>query len=168
MKNILKKLGFLVLALGLFGGLAYDAHLVYQTSKDAEAAYIPFNENATPRFQEVTISSAQLLDIFDTPVELIPAPGSGKVIKVMSIVGVMNGNTIAYVSNGLYIKMGASVISSDAAVLGLLTQVPRDFLSVLPVSLPTNTALQATSVVSDPTTGDGELRLRITYQLISV
>lgn len=168
MKNILKKLGFLILVLGVFGGLAYDAHLVYKTSNSAEATYLPFNENATPRFKEVTLTSAQILDIFDTPVELIAAPGSGKVIKVNSIVAVMNANTIAYVSNGLYFKVGSSVVSSDATILGLLTQIPRDLLSVLPVSLPANSALTATSVVSDPTTGDGDLRLRITYQVISI
>lgn len=168
MKNILKKLGFLVLALGLFGGIAYDAHLIYQTSKSAEASYLAISENSIPRYKEVTITSAQILDIFDTPVELIPAPGAGKVIKINSIVAVMENNTIAYIGNGLYIKVGSSVVSSDATILGLLTQVPRDMLSVLPVSLPTNSALTATSVVSDPTTGDGDLQLRITYQIINI
>lgn len=131
-------------------------------------SYLAISTNTIPRYKEVTITSAQILDIFDTPVELIPAPGAGKVIKVNSIVAVMANNTIAYIGNGLYIKVGSSVVSSDATILGLLTQVPRDMLSVLPVSLPTNSALTATSVVSDPTTGDGDLKLSITYQIIEV
>ena len=131
-------------------------------------SYLAISTNTIPRYKEVTITSAQILDIFDTPVELIPAPGAGKVIKVNSIVAVMENNTIAYIGNGLYIKVGSSVVSSDATILGLLTQVPRDMLSVLPVSLPTNTALTATSVVSDPTTGDGDLKLSITYQIINI
>lgn len=41
MKNFLKNLGILILIFGIFGGIAYDSHLIYQASKQADASYIP-------------------------------------------------------------------------------------------------------------------------------
>ena len=48
---------------------------------------------------KVTLSSAQILNSFTTPVQLIAAPGAGKVIFVTHFLINFNFNTVAYATN---------------------------------------------------------------------
>lgn len=45
---------------------------------------------------KVTLTSAQILDLHNTPVELIPAPGTNKFIVVLSVYSFLDFNTTPY------------------------------------------------------------------------
>lgn len=48
--------------------------------------------------KKITLTSAQILDLHNTPVELIPAPGVDKFIHVLNIYSFLDFNTTAYVT----------------------------------------------------------------------
>ena len=49
-----------------------------------------------------TLTSAEILDLHNTPIELIPAPGAGKMIQIMKNSFRLNYNSIAYTPLGLW------------------------------------------------------------------
>lgn len=55
------------------------------------------------RIANVTMSSAQILSAFTTPIELVPAPGAGLTILVLSVYAKMDYNSVAYATNTQYV-----------------------------------------------------------------
>lgn len=131
---------------------------------------------------KVTVPSADLLAVVTgpTPYQLIPAPGAGKFIDVISIVCNLNFNTTAYdFNNALRIgtnTTGSTTIGTDG---GQLTISPYNMINASATKLSVvgsanaeknvNTALylnagSATTV----TTGDSDIDLYITYKIVTL
>lgn len=131
---------------------------------------------------KVTVPSADLLAVVTgpTPYELIPAPGAGKFIDVISIVCNLNFNTTAYdFNNALRIgtnTTGSTTMGTDG---GQLTISPSNIINASATKLSVvgsasakknvNTALylnagSATTV----TTGDSDIDLYITYKIVTL
>lgn len=121
---------------------------------------------------ELSLSSAQILALNTTPVELLPAPGSGKAINILSAVGQMHFLTAAYATHTVL----ALVYHGQAAG-------PLQSTTLLPISsgvlidplvasgqpqLLSDTGLDVTVLAGDPTAGSGTLKLYVTYEVITL
>lgn len=118
----------------------------------------------------VTLSSAQILAGYTTPVSIVAAPGSGKYIEVISATAYNNFNTTAY-ANGtdlLELQVGAKVWefpnSFTEAVADQVCQGTRVDNAVISQ----NTALTVRTTSADPTTGDGTITLKVIYVIRTI
>lgn len=128
------------------------------------------------RYKEVSITNAQMLDLADTPVELIAAPGAGKVIEVESVVFLFD-YTAAYTAGGgddLDICYGAeTAIIATGEATGFVDATADDMLFVTRVAnfSPSKTVAENVAVVlaNDGTDfGGGDaanaVRVKIAYR----
>jgi hypothetical protein len=108
------------------------------------------------------ISSAELLALNASPIEILPAPGIGKYYEYKARLEYLFGNT-AYTTSGggaPYLAQGAKDCYFDKTLLEQEAD-GVSFGTFYAYGL-TNTALTLTAD-SDPTVGDGTARLVITY-----
>src|SRR5712691_3316089 len=73
----------------------------------------------------VTLSSAQLQHLRATPVQLVPAPSSGQLLNLVSIVGQYKFSNAAYtLGNGGYLStsLGSAPIHATLATPGFIDQ----------------------------------------------
>ena len=118
-----------------------------------------------------TISSAQLLTLGDTDVELIPTPGSDMAIQLESVVLVIDGGTTAYDFSG-----NAQIGTASTPQMRRVASSNLNTTSVLPIDLDRegtggrvllsiNEAV-VLGITANPTQGDGVVRYIITYRVI--
>lgn len=127
----------------------------------------------------VTITNAQMLALSTTPVELIPAPGAGKLIIVDRIVAKHNYSTAAFSDTNLTIGYddGADVtvatIDATNFLNGVSASATRPLISPVDAATAVDTSAQieneniAITAAANPTTGGGTLTLDIFYYVIS-
>jgi hypothetical protein len=125
---------------------------------------------------KVTLSSAQILALNSTPIQLVAAPGAGLMIEVLGISGTMNFLTAAYATNTnvsiLFNGAGLSLFTFNAILTSTVTRTGR----ATPVALTgtnalqilANTKLEIQAPVGNPTTGAGSLDIYITYRVVPV
>ncbi len=122
---------------------------------------------------KVTLSSSQILNLFTTPVELIPSV-SGKLLILNSMYQKYNYGTTTY-SNINTCKIGYGTTSLLLANLGLLVYDVTNANGIFAPSL--NIASTSTyaglpivlgATISNPTTGDGTLDLYISYSEVTL
>jgi hypothetical protein len=119
---------------------------------------------------KVSLSSAQILNSFTTPIELIAAPGAGKVIDVISARYKTTYNGTAYDTNtaGAIRFKGTPGISISLA----FAASGISYTSYLPaISSPfdfENGAIEFGTTVGNPATGDGTIDIYITYTVITL
>lgn len=149
---------------------------VYDSAKNLLWAVDPNGNNAVDT-ATVTITSAQLLALFTTAINLVAAPGANKVLEFVSGTLSYIYNTTAYTINGstnLSIKYkdktGADV-SSTRATTGVIDQTANVYSLFRPLTA--QLALDANAInqplclalaAANPTLGDGTLKLTIKYR----
>lgn len=124
---------------------------------------------------KTSLSSAQLLALAATPVQIVAAPGAGNVILPLSIILRSNFNTAAYAAgsqvnlyigskaNGLLLPVCAATFVQSVATRVQLTPLTA-FAAVLDVSANiVNQALYLSAVGAEFTTGDGTLDVYLAY-----
>lgn len=126
---------------------------------------------------EVTITPANIVAMYTTPVEVLPAPGAGKVIEVLSAVLIYDFLTAAYTGGGVvtlaYGSGGATITANIAAANSFAASGDKVYpLSVLNaaggISMPVNTPVvitNASGVFVNPGTAAGVGRLHIVYRI---
>lgn len=124
---------------------------------------------------KTSLSSAQLLALSATPVQLVAAPGAGNVILPISIIFRLNFGTAAYAAGStlrLYVGLKANglsfVVAAQALIQAVATTVQLTpstaFLGVLGVSANmVNQALYLSPIGAEFTTGDGTLDVYLAY-----
>lgn len=120
-----------------------------------------------------TLTTAQVLALFTTPVSLIPAPGAGKYIEVLSVVVKTTFNTIAYTgANALELRYtdgaGTKVTGDIAAALinAAATRIDKA-VAVAATSLVANAAVVAAVPVANPAAGNSPITIDILYRIVT-
>jgi hypothetical protein len=119
----------------------------------------------------VTVTSAQILALFTTPITLIAAPAAGNYIVVESISALNDFGTAAYVVNagGMAIKYsgGSTVFTLDQSWGQAASDQLNTFGGSSLASVPAATALTISANVANPTTGDGEWDIEVVYRIVT-
>jgi hypothetical protein len=96
------------------------------------AAVVPPEEEPMKRIQH-TLTSAELLNLKATPIQLLPSPGPGKFYAVHSLFASFNHITTAYTLNGnTLIKTTTTETGPIAVALNYLITVAANRMSQLP------------------------------------
>lgn len=122
-------------------------------------------------FKATTLSSAQMLALFDTPVELIPAPGAGKMIVPLHFSLALVYGTTQYGINGTpLIGYDGQTDFTTVDLVPIMSEVESKVRLVSlamnhPFAVVENKALMAMDMVENPTDGDSDLRIGISYYI---
>jgi len=168
-----------------------DAAPTFVATGDAGQVLTSNGAGAAPTFQAagggaspaeaqaitVTLSSANIQAMFATPVTLIAAPGSGKLIQVDEVVVNFIYNSIAY-ENGseLRIKYSGSAENLFATIAdtgpmqgtaSFINGAQKTEATIALTSL-TNTAIVATNNTSAFTTGNSTMKIYLRYRVITL
>jgi len=129
------------------------------------------NQNgcACIRQAKVTITSAQLLSINFTPIQIIPA-SAGSFIEVVSASVSIDFNTMAYNTNTNLILLpsgGEKILESD--VLGLTSVTSLDTIKFTSVqgTTPRDVAINVSVETDSPIGGDSDITVYVTYREIT-
>jgi len=119
---------------------------------------------------KVTLNSASILTLGNTAATLIPAPGTGKVIDIISISHYLDAGSVAYnFGSSLEVKIGATAF-------GTLSQQSANFATDLVSKIETGNTTkvidQNTAVTfeanANPTQGNGVMYFNIFYRVLNV
>lgn len=129
------------------------------------------------KIKKTSVNASQILSIFDTPVEIIPAPGAGKMIIPQQIIIVIRFNTTTYSNPGgaWRIMIGNSPIqlttmtSYIAAATFDKETIQTLFYSALTTSGTfINAPLLLTTTSSNPIGGDSGIDVYVAYDEIKL
>tara|TARA_R110000765_G_scaffold13590_3_gene40646 strand:+ start:6337 stop:6858 length:522 start_codon:yes stop_codon:yes gene_type:complete len=126
--------------------------------------FFGINTNAA----SVTVSAAELLTSFSAPVEIIPAPGAGKVIDILSIIIYYNPGTTVFDFSG-FLNLKIDTVSF-AQIADSTPNTATDLIKhyqVLTGNVAQNTALKLVAA-SNPTQGNGKIYFNIMYRTLVV
>jgi hypothetical protein len=146
------------------------------STKLATTEYVDTATAGQLQTTSVEVSSAQLLDLDNTPVQIIPAPGAGKINVINHVTLTLDYNTTTYtVGAGAY----RLVYGADTANLMELTtftnfiQATADAASVvIPNSVVAadvgiNAAINLTTTTA-PETGDSPITVHVAYREVTI
>lgn len=119
----------------------------------------------------IDISSAEILALFTTPKQLVASPGAGKYVEIIASSAVFTSGGAAYATNTnlvLQYTGGTSRIAIDAgATLTSAADKIAPF-NIDGTEIKSNAALNATVQVGNPTGGNGTLKIKITYKIVTI
>lgn len=124
---------------------------------------------------KISITSAEILALNSTPIQLLPASGSGKVYQILDVMGRLNYLTASYATNTnlrvLYIGVGLTLFTCPSLIAGSALRI-QQFNRTASVGSTTqilgNTAVYLDVQTGNPTSGSGSLDIYISYKVIDV
>ena len=126
---------------------------------------------------EKTITSAEVLDLHDTPIDLVDAQGANKIIVPTQIIGELDFNSVAYATNGIVqiFSGGTEEIASVSAngfLFGTLSRIVNigtsNASAVGNTQYVANQPLTISVETGNPTAGDSDIVIRGYYKVITV
>lgn len=124
----------------------------------------------------ITVPTASVLTLFSTPYTLLPAPGVGKAIKLITWSTSLTYNTTTYAANTtlqVYTDTATALQGNDTVVL--TSTVSRHLTGNLIIAtgatstqLIANKALLLNTLTGNPTTGNSDLVIHLGYQIIDL
>lgn len=127
----------------------------------------------------LTLTSGQIKALNSTPLTIVSAPGVGKYIQVVCVSGEYTAVSAAYTTNTLLqiTASGATLVQAQNANL-LLSTVSRNFVfdlvtgsatgSTTATQLLDNTALVVNVATGNPAVGDGTMKLKVFYRVVTI
>ena len=125
---------------------------------------------------KVHLTSAQILALNGTPIQLLPAPAAGTVYQVLAVMGRMNFLTAAYATHTALDVTDATsgdILFSDSATL--LAATSTKVATLIPnansgagVVVTAAGAINAAVATGNPATGAGSLDLYLTYKIVTL
>lgn len=122
-----------------------------------------------------TLSSAEVLDLDSTPIEIVGAAGVGKAIVPLSIQTVVKFNSVAY-AGGFFVKLNSvggaqnyATITADAitAPADRISNSDMEYRTAPQTAMTLNTGVEvlATAAIIN---GDSEVTFDMTYKIVEV
>jgi hypothetical protein len=136
---------------------------------------VVLNEDSLNQTKTVTIPSASVLTLFTTPYLLIPSPGAGYFIEVITASCKVDFNTTAYATDTtLNIYTDTATNFQYRMISALNATLKRIYLfpSRQAISNPTDTQLISnkgiylTTLTGNPTAGNSDIIIYLTYRII--
>lgn len=133
-------------------------------------------------FRTVKIATASMLTLNGTPIQVVPAPGAGKLLVPTMMIATMVYGTATYACNasGVSLRYGTAGAGTSTgftlsqafiqAASGSNTQIVNQSSAAtyLPASTDWNSELTLIAATSDPTTGDSDLYVRVYFRVVTV
>lgn len=122
----------------------------------------------------VTLTPAQILASFTTPVQLIAAPGAGYVIAVESVTASIAYVSAAYATNTTqkisYTNGAGAAVTANLAAIVTATadKVVRVSGIEAETVLTANAAVVISTLTGNPTAGDSPLTVSVTYRVLPI
>ena len=124
---------------------------------------------------KLTIASADVLHLNTTPIEIIAAPGVGYAIEVISASMKMVYVSATYATNtslelitaGATNSQASTVIKNSASTIRRFADATT-LASATATQLVDNAALNVTVASGDPTAGDSDITVYVTYRIITL
>jgi hypothetical protein len=124
----------------------------------------------------VSLTSTQIKALNTTPIQLVAAPGTGKAIQVLGVMGSLTFLTAAYATHtelDIIDTTGTTVLFKDT---GTLLAATSSTVATIQMSIASNAAnlvtangsVSVTVPTGNPATGAGSLKLYVTYQVITL
>jgi hypothetical protein len=122
--------------------------------------------------KKVSISSAQILDSYTTPIELIAAQGAGTVVEVLSMKAKYNFVTTQYATNTAcylcYDSDYSNTITDDIDISIASSAYRLLIFNSTQVSNIENESVTFATFSGNPTAGDGTIDIYLTYRVITL
>jgi hypothetical protein len=135
---------------------------------------VVLNEDSLNQTSTITIPSASVLTLFTTPYLLIPSPGAGYYIQVLTAACKVNFNSIAYaVSTTLNIytdtatrfqHVFSNALNATVSRIGVSTQ--QGVSAAADTQLISNKGVYLTAQTTNPTLGNSDIIIYLTYRII--
>jgi hypothetical protein len=122
---------------------------------------------------EVTLSSAQILSLHTTPITLVAAQGANTVIAPIRYITYYDYNSISYTTETtLIVQLGGVTQTTFFSVLSLSSDAlffgnPSNTSQQAPIPQ-INGDLTITTPTSNPTAGNGTVKIRVLYSVINL
>jgi hypothetical protein len=124
---------------------------------------------------KLTIAKADVLTLNTTPIEIVAAPGAGYAIEVISASMKMVYNSATYATNtslelltaGATNSQASTVIKNSASTIRRFADATT-LASATATQLVENAALNVTVASGDPTAGDSDITVYVTYRIITL
>lgn len=124
---------------------------------------------------KVTLSSAQILALFTTPITVVAAPGAGKFINVINITARLNYNSVAYDAGNddIQFSLNAWVLAVFTGFLSHTTNyagtatlfVAEGNITASPIA---NQPVTVAALTGNPTLGNSTVDIYATYNIITL
>jgi hypothetical protein len=162
----------------LKGDLRFDTlnsvGVIYDGTAWVDLAW-SYSNSAILRQASLTITTAQVLALNSTPLTIVAAPSAGYAIEVISATFKMVYATTQYATNFniQLITYGANVEQAEVSSLNASVSTIRA-LDISSTNAPTatqileNAALNVTVETGNPTAGDSDITVYVTYRIITL
>ena len=124
---------------------------------------------------KLTLTTAQILALNTTPIQIVPTPGVGFALQVINVMVRLNYNSIAYTTNtviGIYNNGGTNYQHLIAGVLGdTVTKIGigSDQMTTIGISqVIENTALVVSTIGGNPLAGNSSINVYLTYSIVAL
>ena len=148
------------------------SNLITNLRDDQKPAPKGFGASDYPRQASVTVTSAQILAAYTTPVTLIAAPAEDNYIIIDEIVAFNDLGTAAYAAGGtMSIRYtdgsGAKVVNDLAEVAFVEAAADAIALRKAVDVVPECAKIVLFAEASNPTDGDGVMKFKIKYRIVN-